>query len=145
MGVTNLLYAYSPNFVLSEEDFLRRYPGDDYVDILGIDIYDREGDVDKFVVPFQISLDILKKIAKKNKLYAITETGRDQIPEADWWTDKLYANIKDAGLSWVLIWRNAWPSHYYGPFPGQGSEANFNEFKNKPDMLFLRDWTSLEE
>ncbi len=145
-GVTNLLYVYSPNSYSSETEFMLRYPGDDYVDILGLDIYDREGDDEKYVKPLRVSLKILKQIAnQRNKLYALTETGRDQVPEQNWWTDKLYPNIKDEGLAWVLVWRNAWPSHYYGPYPGQISEKDFCVFSDKSDILFLDDWVQLQK
>lgn len=38
--VHNVLFAYSPNCALSREDYLLYYPGDDYVDVLGVDVYD---------------------------------------------------------------------------------------------------------
>lgn len=37
--VHHLLYAYSSSNVQSEEHYLERYPGDQYVDILGFDHY----------------------------------------------------------------------------------------------------------
>jgi mannan endo-1,4-beta-mannosidase len=37
--VDNLLYAYSPDVFGSREDYLRYYPGDAYVDVLGYDDY----------------------------------------------------------------------------------------------------------
>jgi len=37
--VHNLLYAYSPDIIESKADYLRYYPGDAYVDILGYDDY----------------------------------------------------------------------------------------------------------
>jgi len=39
-NVHNLLYVYSPNWVSSRSEYLRNYPGDDYVDVLGVDVYD---------------------------------------------------------------------------------------------------------
>lgn len=145
-NVSNLLLAYSPNSVVNKEEFMLRYPGDEYVDVLGIDIYDRTGNENRFVKPLLISLEILKDIAhEKGKLFALTETGRDQVPEANWWTRILYPAIKNSGISWVLLWRNAWPSHYYVPYPGQISEKDFIEFYKKPDVLFLTDLVKLNK
>ncbi|MBQ1637157.1 MAG: beta-mannosidase, partial [Bacteroidales bacterium] len=42
-GLTNLQWCYSPNGPVSVADYLSRYPGDDYVDYLGTDIYEYIG------------------------------------------------------------------------------------------------------
>ena len=36
--VHNLLYAYSPNKLRPNDDYMKYYPGDDYVDLLGLDV-----------------------------------------------------------------------------------------------------------
>ena len=38
-NVHNLLYAYSPSETKNEAEYLERYPGDEYVDIVGYDCY----------------------------------------------------------------------------------------------------------
>ena len=38
-GIHNLLFAYSPDRFRTIEDYLAYYPGDEYVDVLGIDDY----------------------------------------------------------------------------------------------------------
>ena len=38
-GVDNLLYAYSPDLQGPGEIYMERYPGDDLVDLLGLDGY----------------------------------------------------------------------------------------------------------
>ena len=38
-GVHNFIYVYSPGGPVEEEKYLSRYPGDDYVDVLGFDYY----------------------------------------------------------------------------------------------------------
>ena len=40
-GVHNLLYVYSPDIVSSQDNYLEFWPGDAYVDVLGLDAYDR--------------------------------------------------------------------------------------------------------
>ena len=65
-NVHNLLYAYNTDRFASGEDYLERYPGDDYVDVIGFDIY-QKGDIlanDKFIAEVDKSLSTLEKIAK---------------------------------------------------------------------------------
>ena len=38
-NVHNLLYAYNTDRFYSKEEYLERYPGDEWVDIIGFDIY----------------------------------------------------------------------------------------------------------
>ena len=38
-GLHNLLYVYSPDVFETEAEYLERYPGDAYVDVLGSDDY----------------------------------------------------------------------------------------------------------
>lgn len=137
--VHNVLYAYSVNTFQSEEEYLRYYPGDEYVDILGVDIY-QHGTTENFVNALTTNLGILKKIAtEKNKPFALSEAGLNKIPVADWWTQILDRHIADSGISWALFWRNAWPSHYFVPFPESKSSKDFIEFKELPHVLFLKD------
>jgi mannan endo-1,4-beta-mannosidase len=44
-------------------------------------------------------------------------------------------------LVYVLVWRNDSRSatHFYAPFPGQASEADFIKFYNDPYTLFEND------
>ncbi|MEZ4810282.1 MAG: glycosyl hydrolase [Allomuricauda sp.] len=135
--VHQILYAYSPNIVDTDSTFLKYYPGDEYVDLLGIDIYDHN-DSETYVNNVKENLQILRSIAKsKNKLYAFTETGSEKIPNEKWFTEILYPNIHASGIAWILFWRNARESHHYVPFPGHGSEADFKLFCKFDDILLL--------
>ncbi|GAA4281938.1 glycoside hydrolase family 26 protein [Gaetbulibacter aestuarii] len=137
--VHNLLYAYSPNWLNQDEDYLKYYPGDNYVDILGIDIYDFE-DSENYKNALKNDLNLLKTIATaKNKLYALTETGLDKIDTTNWFTNVLYPTVKNSGISWVLFWRNARESHHYIPFQGQKNATDFIKFAEFPKTLFLKD------
>ena len=40
-GVHNLLYVYSPDLYRDAEHYTERYPGDEWVDVLGLDAYHR--------------------------------------------------------------------------------------------------------
>lgn len=147
-GVNNLLYAYSPDSQGPGEIYMERYPGDDYVDVLGFDCYHRnnvEG-----IEAYQNSLNTIlafmtEEGKKRNKPIALTETGLESIPINDWWTNVLYPVLDKYPVSYVLVWRNAHdiPNHYYAPYPGQVSAEDFIEFHNKPKTLFCNDIQNL--
>lgn len=140
LSVHNLLWAYSPNLVDTEEEYLKKYPGDEYVDILGIDVYDlpQYGIVYKDAAPKNIQ--ILKKIAeKKEKVYAFTETGYNGIPDSVWWTQSLLPAIENSGVAWLLVWRNSHNGHFFAPYPGQASEIDFKEFYEHSQSIFASD------
>ena len=135
--VHNLLYCYSTDAVKDKEEYLRYYPGDEYVDILGIDLYHKNSAVE-YIELLNNNLGLLSEIAgQKNKPYAMTEGGLNMIPIDNWWTQILDKNVADKGVSWALFWRNAWPNHYFAPFKGQKSAMDFKKFKEQPHVLFL--------
>ncbi len=135
----NLLYTYSPNKLNPEDYYMKFYPGDDYVDILGIDIYDFN-DSTGYVTSIVNDLALVKQLAaNRNKLYAFTETGFEKIPDALWFTNRLYPAIKDSGIAWVLFWRNYRKSHHYMPYKGHVAEQDFIRFRDLPQTLFLKD------
>ncbi|NLP57737.1 glycoside hydrolase family 26 protein [Lutibacter sp. B1] len=142
--VHNLLYAYSPNKLNPDDDYMKYYPGDDYVDILGIDIYDFNNSED-YVKSVIHDLEIVKKVAaEKNKLYAFTETGIEKIQTPNWFTEVVYPAIENSGISWILFWRNASEDHFYMPYKEHSSVNDFKQFKAKPKTLFLKDLNNIK-
>ncbi|HSO86697.1 MAG TPA: glycosyl hydrolase [Draconibacterium sp.] len=145
LEVHNFLYAFSPdNKFNSEEQFLERYPGDEWVDMLGMDNYGDMGRDRKAPDVASMKLKIISDYAiKKGKLAAFTETGLESIPDTKWWTETLLKVMKkdNMQLCYVLVWRNdsQSPTHYYAPFPGQVSVPNFMEFYNDTYTLFEKD------
>ncbi len=146
LGVHNFIYAFSPdNRFLTEATYLKRYPGDKWVDMLGVDNYGdfgRDGrySLDTGYLKLKIVSDYAKK---KGKLSAFTETGLESIPNTTWWTETLLKTLQRSNLklSYVLVWRNdaQSPTHFYAPFPGQVSEKDFIKFYNSSYTLFEND------
>ena len=146
LEVHNLIYAFSPDCKFtSEATYLERYPGNEWVDMLGMDDYadfgrDGKYDLDAGIMKLSIVSDYA---AKANKLAAFTETGLESIPNPTWWTGTLLKALqaKKMRLAYVLVWRNDAKSatHFYAPFPGQISEADFLKFYNDPYTLFEND------
>lgn len=146
LGVHNLIYAFSPdNKFNTEEEYLERYPGDDYVDLVGMDNYGDFGRDGKYNLEMGVKkLKIISDYAiKKNKLAAFTETGLESIPNTTWWTETLLKTLKSEKLqlAYVLVWRNDATSatHFYAPFPRQVSVPDFLKFYNDPYTLFEKD------
>jgi len=137
--IHNILYTYSPNTLGPEDNYLKHYPGDDYVDLLGIDIYDHRNSRD-YASQVTSNLKVLQEVAlEKGKLYAFTETGAETIPTPNWFTEILYPSVKGSGISWILFWRNARKSHHYIPYKTHPNASDFQQFEALPETFFLRD------
>ena len=136
----SMLTVYSPNPCDEEAQYMERYPGDAWVDILGLDAY-HGGASGEFVARLDRSLALMESLSERHaKPYAISETGRESLPEADWWTNVLLRGIGDRRPAYVLVWRNAQrtllPGHFYAPFPDQASAEDFGRFHALPKTLF---------
>jgi mannan endo-1,4-beta-mannosidase len=149
LGVHNFIYAFSPdNRFNTEAEFLERYPGDEWVDMVGMDNY---GDMGRDRYAIDVAAQKLKIVSdyarKAGKLAAFTETGLESIPDTTWWTNTLLATMQkhDMDLAYVLVWRNDTrsPTHYYAPFPGQVSVPNFLKFYHDPYTLFEKDLNNI--
>ena len=152
-GVTNALYAYSPG---TEPDgdkarYLERYPGDDIIDLVGLDCYCWAPEADttqiaNYAANLDRNLATVCAIAKQHhKAVALTETGYEGIKTDDWWTSTLAPVLSRHPVSFVLVWRNAHdkPGHFFAPYPGHPSTSDFIRFYNAPQTLFLRDVNAL--
>ena len=144
-NVHNFLYAFSPdNRFITESEYLDRYPGDQWVDMVGTDNYGDMGrdryDIDTAAKKLKIVSDYA---LKAGKLASFTETGLESIPDTTWWTETLIKTLRKypMNISYVLVWRNdsKSPTHFYAPFPGQVSVPNFIKFYNDPYTLFEKD------
>ncbi len=146
LEVHNFIYAFSPDCrYTTEEQYLERYPGNEWVDMVGVDNYADFGLDGKYNLDAGIKkLKIVSDFAlKANKLAAFTETGLESIPNTNWWTGTLLKALRANKilLAYVLVWRNdsKSPTHFYAPFPGQASEKDFLEFYNNRYTLFEND------
>lgn len=147
-GVNNLLYGYSPDSQGPGDIYMERYPGDEYVDLLGLDTYHRDNE--KGIEAYQNTLNTILSFLteegkRRNKPIALTETGLEAIPIANWWTEVLLPAVEKYPISYVLLWRNARerPNHYYVPYPGQKSADDFVKFYNNPKTHFVKDIPNL--
>lgn len=141
-GVDNVVWAYSPDRCRSVEQYMERYPGDEYVDIMGADVYHFNGadGVAEYLDAAPRTLAIAAMQAeKRGKLVALTETGSESVPMARWYTDVLLPVLGSVPVCYVTVWRNAHdnPKHFYTPYPGHPAAENFKEFSNIPNIIFV--------
>ncbi len=148
-GVDQMLVAYSPdrNFYTLEE-YLSWYPGDEYIDVIGMDnYYDlyTDGLVNEAIDKLHIIIDYANE---KGKLAAFTETGYENIPDSTWFMSKLGVVLSDSivasNISYALVWRNDPLKHFFFPYPGHPSAKYAKELLDKEEMWLLNDLVKFE-
>lgn len=150
-GMHNLLWSISPDRSRMDIENLAReyldiYPGDEYVDILGIDNYwDVRHSANTTPVDVQYSnyvrtLETVSTLAhRRGKLAAQTETAAARGHPAPW-TDYLLKSLKTnkqtRRILWTLVWRNPVGGGPGAPYPGHETAADFVAFYRDPFTMF---------
>lgn len=156
-NIHNLLIAYCPNYLGAMTKsgdigakYLECYPGDDYVDVLGLDYY---GSLDKFGV-----MDVLRFLVheaeKREKLPAFTETGvgigkgyANQSSDPDWFKTTLSALRDDPAtkqLAYMMTWYNKHGQYWVPYAPDVNGYKAFMEFYKDPWTAFSGDLETLK-
>lgn len=142
-GVHNILYVYSPNGPLtSEDEYLERYPGDEYVDVLAFDYYDDYNTYPatsdgSFFTNLDKTCEVVSTLAKKRgKISAISETGVRVMKEdgsdnegllvkdnpvaksktGSNWYQKVCDIADKNGMPYYLVWANFGDTNFYVPY-----------------------------
>lgn len=136
-GIHNILYAYNTDRVTSLEQYLKGYPGDDIIDILSFDMYDRG---EQFNAELDNSLKFVTETAQvRRKLSALSETG-ERLGMDDWWSKVLLPTVSKYPVGYVLTWRHSYKPKLSSPQkPSKSFSADFINFYNSPRTLFLKD------
>jgi mannan endo-1,4-beta-mannosidase len=136
-NIHNILYAYNTDRVTSLEQYMRGYPGDDIIDMLSLDMYDRG---EQFGGELDNALGFVTREAiTRNKLTALSETGERRGMQ-DWWSTVLMPVVSKYPVGYVLTWRHTYrpkfsrPGNSNQPFPD-----DFKSFYNSPGSLFLKE------
>lgn len=142
-NVHNIIYAFSPdNSYSNSSSYLSRYPGDSYVDVLGMDNYgdfNNQGTTGSNTA--NAKLKYLSDLAiEKNKIAALTETGyrvtssTPAIP--NWFSTYLYDALSknNIQLGYVMFWANG-NGGYYVPTPSNSNATDFTNFTTKPKSV----------
>lgn len=146
-GVHNVLYAYSPADVADTAHYLERYPGDEWVDVVGFDLYCFGTSAEAcstYMDNMRRNLRIVTDYAATSgKLPIMAETGMEGIPSTDYFTATIAPLVETSPVAWILFWRNAWepdkPNHFYLPYKGHPAEADFKNFIASDRILMNSD------
>lgn len=133
----SVLFCWSPNTPFN----LDRYPGDEYVDVVGVDAY--EVNVSSLRTEVGKVVDYAQA---HDKVAVFSETGDRNANENSglYWKNVVLPGIMDdlsgksKKIAWVLTWINSSWSEPYVPHSGsnQAVKQSFIDFKNSPAVLF---------
>ncbi len=143
-NIHNLLYSYSSDRFASMAEYLERYPGDDIVDVIAFDLYDRGPDYIKTLANCANKVSSYAK--EKGKVATVSETGGPIDRNMEWWT-KVLETLKPYDLSYVLVWRNPHkPTNHgaFAPYKGHPGSKNFVEFYSDDYTVFQKDLSKEE-
>ena len=150
-GVHNFLYAYSPNGPFADDKaYLDRYPGDDYVDIFGVDTYD-DDQSGAWYKNLAQTLTVMEKLGQtRHKAIALTEAGvrkggslavHDNVDKQ--WFAKTGAICREHKAAYYMVWANfdKEEHNFFMPYmvaDKRGHEMinEFTAFYNEPDSIF---------
>lgn len=142
-GVHNLIYAIAPQMDSQKtvNDFYFRWPGDEWVDFVGMDSY--QG-INNSV--FTANLIALSKVSvDKKKPAGVTETGVESFTKETYWTENIHAPMTGRRVCMVVTWRNKFvgmnesDKHYFSVYKGHPSEADFVKMYKEENSFFCRD------
>ncbi|MCQ2135789.1 MAG: glycoside hydrolase family 26 protein, partial [Bacteroidales bacterium] len=142
-GVHNFIYAISPQMDSSkkESDFYFRWPGDEWVDFIGMDCY--QG-INNLV--FTNNLKAISAVSKaKMKPCGVTETGVEGFSTKDYWTNNILAPMTGRNVALLVTWRNKYvgvnesDKHFFSVYPGHASAPDFVKMYSSPISFFCSD------
>ncbi|MDY5716334.1 MAG: glycosyl hydrolase [Selenomonas sp.] len=155
-GLHNMLYVYSPGGgeTKSEGDYELTWPGNNYIDIAGLDMYHRDPERgDGWLQDeFEPVMTIVEKFAKSHhKVAAMTETGilcgnsamsKKGVGYKEWFTDASKIMAKHH-MAYFMTWSNFDETNFDQPYmidENRGHEMinNFIDFYNEPYTVFAK-------
>ncbi|MDR1680324.1 MAG: glycoside hydrolase family 26 protein [Prevotellaceae bacterium] len=151
-GVHQFIYAISPQMdsPKAKNDFLFRWPGNDYVDFIGMDCYHGLNPT-----TLTTNINVLSKLSKElKKPCGITETGVEGIrdnngtPVRNYWTQQILNPATGQSLSMIVMWRNKYDPaetgyHYFSVFPGHASADDFKTMYKNAASIFSADLSDM--
>lgn len=144
-GVHNILYAYSPEVIRTYTTYDgSRYPGDNYVDIFGIDLYSNSDDLTATGCQYY-DCDVLtryreaaSKAKSHGKIFGITEGMRTISTHAkydywSWWINQLVEDVSIKSVAYI----NTWSSPDWGLLSTRTDAVDFRNFFYKGNICLL--------
>ena len=134
----SIVWSCSPNLGVNPQEFYNRWPGDERVDLLGLDAY-QWGTEEDFVKQCNADMDFLDAYAREHGLLlAFTECGYKNSPDATWWSRVLLPIMEKHHPCYFLPWRNFKREHF-GAAPGIATADDFKQMAKEKKILFVKD------
>lgn len=154
--VHNFLYVYSPNGPFQDKaDYLSRYPGDEFIDIIAFDMYHDDPKANKeedtWMNTFKETIELVQSVADdRGKLSAVSETGiringggmpASGNPNKTWFSD--IANIvSNSDMPYYMVWANFDAAkNFFSPFMVSDTKGHemineFIDYYNEGESVF---------
>lgn len=131
------VWSYSPS-PRSIEHFLERWPGDESVQLLGIDAY-QWGSEEDFMRDFAAGLDLMEEyVSEHPMLISVTECGRVNSDIPDWWSRVFLPIASQHKVCYCLPWRN-WYTEHFGASKDAPTADDFKALTDDNKLLLLSD------
>ncbi len=148
-GLDHLLFAFSPDGgrIQTAQDQLYGYPGDEFVDVIGVDYYFDPGQ-DRLI---ELMEHLVSAAETRGKIPALTEFGpRDGVNrtgiEDDFLSTRVVLPLLDSSqgrrLAYILAWRNDRADHAFLPYPGHRDASDLKKVCALPQVLLSRDMST---
>lgn len=133
-----IVWSNSPNLGVNPTEFPERWPGDDRVDLLGLDAY-QWGTEAAFMAQCEADMAFLGKYAAEHGLLlAFTECGIKNSPNPVWWGSVLKPIMDKYPVCYFLPWRNYIEEHF-GAAPGLPTAEDFKQLVKTKQILLVKD------
>ena len=154
--IHNFLYVYSPNGPFQDKaDYLSRYPGDEFIDIIAFDMYHDDPKANKeedtWMNTFKETIELVQSVADdRGKLSAVSETGiringggmpASGNPNKTWFSD--IANIvSNSDMPYYMVWANFDAAkNFFSPFMVSDTKGHemineFIDYYNEEESVF---------
>ncbi len=143
-NIHHVLYAYSMNGVETGADLSRYYPGNAYVDIVGLRLYqdfETDGSGSLYGQRLEKGLSAVCHFAQKNKkLPALSETGLKGVKISNFFSGILDPVISKYKISYMVFGANMWNEEesYYVPIPGHPASEDFFNFAHNSHIIMCK-------
>lgn len=131
-NIHSILYMYSPDFGYNGNGAQDGYPGDDYVDLIGVNNYENTiaNVMQYYEEGVALALD-------HDKIFGISEGLKSNPDTATYWMDFLNMILSNSTVSKNLSFIFFWSSDIWGPKSGRVDSESYISFVNNPKIKTL--------
>lgn len=146
----NLLFVYNPLLTsttsTSEDLLLSRYPGDDYIDMIGVDLYEKHfKNFSNGIFGLCNLYSTIASITKKhNKIHYIPEIGNFKGEDPDFFNEVIKFFDKIGNVPIALTWNNQSSDYWYTPYDNSTPlYQSYYNFLNRNRLFTIKNMYSI--